>query len=62
MSHEDVDPRIAEDRSSTSSRKLERDDLADRAAEAAATLYVTLEHEERRRRFDTALARAHGVQ
>lgn len=61
MSHGDADSRTASGGWTASSRKQERDELADRAAEAATALYVSLEHEERKRRFDLMLARAAGI-
>ncbi len=59
MAIEDAGPHAAQDEAQAAPpRKDDRAELAERAADAAADLYVSNEHEQRRRRFDLALNRA----
>lgn len=58
MNTEGAMPHVHIDVSDASPRNEDSGELAERAAEAATELYATHEHEQRRQRFELALARA----
>lgn len=59
MDHEDAESRAeAHKLQPAPPYRSDHAEIADRAAEAATELYVVNEHEQRKRRFEIALARA----
>ncbi|MBU4557228.1 MAG: hypothetical protein KJ747_10200 [Actinobacteria bacterium] len=58
MNTEDAQTHAADGVMDVHPRKDDLGELAERAADAATELYVTHEHEQRRRRFELALLRA----
>jgi len=58
MNTEDAQPRATDGVNDAPPGNDDLGELAERAADAATELYVTHEHEQRRRRFDLALVRA----